>query len=482
MRVRQVLPGQKPRALEGDRYEVDFGEPSQLAEIHRLVRGAGEDVVGGIISFLGIGGDFLAPDLKDAQAPLRACQWTFNAVKEFEPDLRASAVEGGGWFVNLTALGGKFGLEDAPGASLVAAGTLGIAKTLARECPRLAVKAIDVDPSLDPHLLAGSILAELSADDATIEVGLARDGRFRLELTSDDAPLEIAPPAIDRDWVILITGGAYGVTAEIAKSLAGRGGPTLVLVGRSPLPAPETTETQGLRGVDLKKRLIELARGRGEKVLPADIERARQRIEKDRTIRETIDECQAAGARVEYHALDVRDAEAFGRLIDDLYARHGRIDGVVHGAGIIDDKRIRDKSPESFVNVFTTKAIGAMVLASRLRPESLRFMVFFSSVSGRFGNAGQADYSAANEFLNKLACRLDRAWPGRVVAINWGPWDGGMVSDELRRMYDQVGFSLIPIDEGVRAFEREIASSGRGEPEVLISCSVERMLAGTTVA
>ena len=71
-----------------------------------------------------------------------------------------------------------------------------------------------------------------------------------------------------------------------------------------------------------------------------------------------------------------------------------------------------------------TKAGAALTLAEHLRPDGLRFLVLFSSVSGRFGNRGQADYAAASEVLGKLAHELDSRWPARVVSIDWGPWAG----------------------------------------------------------
>ena len=169
-------------------------------------------------------------------------------------------------------------------------------------------------------------------------------------------------------------------------------------------------------------------------------------------------------------------------MLDDVYRRLGRIDGVIHGAGVIEDKLMRDKSPQSYANVFSTKVESALILAQRLRPEGLKFLVFFSSVSGRFGNNGQSDYSAANEFLNKLADYLDRQWPGRVVAVNWGAWDAGMVSDELRKIYASRDIHLIPVPEGVRFMEQELRLGERHEPEVTIGYSVPqlaRMVAGT---
>src|SRR5262249_47819771 len=153
----------------------------------------------------------------------------------------------------------------------------------------------------------------------------------------------------------------------------------------------------------LRRFLLERARAAGTRVVPADVEKAINRILKDRQIHITLETCATAGARVEYHCLDIRDAERFGALIDDVYRRLGRIDGVLHGAGVIDDRLLQDKTAESLTRVFTTKVSGALTLARKLRPEGLKFLAFFSSVAARIGNRGQGDYSAANEFLNKLA-------------------------------------------------------------------------------
>jgi NAD(P)-dependent dehydrogenase (short-subunit alcohol dehydrogenase family) len=478
-RVRQVTPGPAARQLNADRFEADFASPDQLKALHSLLTGPDGAPVGGVISFLALSSAcFAAPDL-DLDDPGKIALWTFNVIKEFETDLRTSADAGGGRFINLTALGGKFGLGDGTrkGAlqGVAAAGTLGITKTLARECPSLAVKNVDVDMDIEPHLLSSLVMRELAAEDSLLEVGLSKYGRWRLELTESPVPATLPPVPLEEDAVVLVTGGAYGVTADVARALASRTKARLIIAGRSPIPASEDSQTIDLDPPELRKKLIEAARASGGRIAPAEIERALHRILKDRMIRANLDTCRAAGSAVEYHAVDVRDSKQFSALIDAIYARHGRLDGVIHGAGIIEDKRIRDKTAESFTNVFQTKAASALTLARKLRPEGLKFLVFFSSVSGRFGNVGQADYSAANEYLNKLAGHLQRQWPARVVAINWGPWDGGMVSDDLRKMYATVGFQLIPVEDGVEAFCSEIRLSESRVAEVIISCNVDMM-------
>jgi NAD(P)-dependent dehydrogenase (short-subunit alcohol dehydrogenase family) len=406
-------------------------------------------------------------------------EWTFQLVKEFAEELQSSAADGGGWVVNLTAVDGRFGLgggEVAPAA----AGTLGICKTLQREYPRLHVKTIDVERDLPGDLLAARLLQELTAEDDTPEVGLTKQGRWRLVLKEDPVPRSLPPLPLDADSVVLITGGAAGITAEVARSLAASARPRLILVGRSPLPEPETPRTRGLDRIALRQLLVEEARRTQTAVLPAEIERHISRLLKDRQILATLDACSAAGATVEYHSLDVRDPQALAQLIDNLYERFGRIDGVVHGAGIIEDKRIADKTLASFANVFRTKAVSAWTLAQQLRMDRLKFLVFFGSVSGRFGNVGQVDYSAANEVLNKLADHLAARLGSdgartRVVCINWGPWDGGMVSDELRRVYASRGIGLIPVEVGTRAFLDELRLA-EGSVEVVVSASIGQML------
>lgn len=464
------MAGDAVRRISANCYEVDLSSPEDLRRLHELIAGPKGAPVGAIINFLG----FCRSDCDELEDSVTMAEQTFQLVKEFVADLRSSARAGGGWFVNVTAIDGQFGLGEREAASVAAAGTLGISKTLQREFESLRVKTIDVDPSIASDLLAARLLEELAADDELVEVGLTRQGRWQVALKQEPAPQELAPLPLDEESVVLITGGAYGVTAEIAQGLAAAARSRLILVGRSPLPEAETPHTCGLDKTALREFLFAEARRAQGAVLPAEIERRVQRVLKDRQILANLDACRAAGATVEYHSLDVRDAQQFGQLIDDLYERYGRIDGVVHGAGVIEDKRIADKTAVSFAKVFRTKVDGAWTLARKLRPESLKFLLFFGSVSGRFGNAGQVDYSAANEALNKLAGQLARRWPARVVSINWGPWDAGMVGDELRRLYASRGIELIPVAQGVQAFLDELRRPA-GAAEVVISGSIERM-------
>jgi NAD(P)-dependent dehydrogenase (short-subunit alcohol dehydrogenase family) len=294
----------------------------------------------------------------------------------------------------------------------------------------------------------------------------------RVGVEAVEAPA-LADPSftLPSDAVILATGGARGITAEVCLELAERYQLTFVLVGQAALPPISEPPDVAMLSTpaEIKRALMVRLQAASARVTPAMVEKAYRQIVKEREIRETISKLSAAGARTHYVQLDVQDEQAFGALIDEIYTTYGRLDGVIHGAGIIEDKLVQDKSVESFDRVFRTKSISAFVLGRRLRPETLKFLVFFSSVAGRFGNRGQADYAAGNEVVSKLAGVLQRRWPVRVCSIAWAPWDKlGMVSPELKREFARRGVSLLSLSAGRRALWQEIQQGPAAEAEVVV--------------
>jgi acyl transferase domain-containing protein/NAD(P)H-dependent flavin oxidoreductase YrpB (nitropropane dioxygenase family)/NAD(P)-dependent dehydrogenase (short-subunit alcohol dehydrogenase family) len=364
-------------------------------------------------------------------------------------------------------LGGALG--RAPnGTTSGAGGVGGLIKSLAKEWPERNVRAVQLTPGDDPEVLASHVLDELLADDSLREVGYVDGLRNVLRPTPAEHGANGRAPGLELDElsVVLVTGGARGITSHVARAVARRFRCRLEIVGRSPLPDGE--EDEDIREAGDLPAIRQVLLARGELHGPAEIEATAARILADREIRSTLAALAEAGSEVAYHAVDVRDCPAFGALIDDIYARHGRLDGVIHGAGVIEDKLARDKTGDSFERVYDTKVKGAVTVAEKLR-EEVRFVAFFSSVSGAFGNRGQSDYAAANDFLDKLAIALNTTLPGRVVSINWGPWSNdGMVSDELARAYAQQGVGLIDPSEGVESFLAELEYGAEDDSQVIL--------------
>jgi acyl transferase domain-containing protein/NAD(P)-dependent dehydrogenase (short-subunit alcohol dehydrogenase family)/acyl carrier protein len=394
----------------------------------------------------------------------------YALARATENDLKQTGRAGGALFAAITARGGAFGLQPNGPFSPTHFAVADFTKTLALEFPGVLCKVVDLDPTDPNPILRQKLIDELTSPDDTLQVGLPGDRR--LTVMPQIAPLDgAAIRHIQRDWVFLVTGGARGVTAEIARQLAARYRPTLILAGASPLPSePEPADTAGITEMPrLKAALTARLRASSTAVKPAAVEAALQRLLKDREIVQSIESLRRTGAKVEYHSVDVRREEAFGELIDRIYREHGRLDVVVHGAGIIEDKLIRDKTPESFDRVVHTKADSAFLLSRKLRPESLQCLLLMSSVTAAFGNRAQADYAAANGIMNGLSVLLAAQWPAHVVAMNWGPWgSSGMVSEEVRQQFLSRGIRMIPLDGGAQAALREIEAGPQSDPLVAL--------------
>ncbi|MFQ5490432.1 MAG: SDR family NAD(P)-dependent oxidoreductase, partial [Phycisphaerae bacterium] len=396
----------------------------------------------------------------------------FNLVQGLESDLRQG---GTGAVLAAVRMGGRFGsveteqwAEFRPGQG----GVCGLVKSLAREWEDVNCKVIDFDLEASPQDVAESVMAELVARDGRSEVGYCQGARTALAPTQITLQGRDVALDLDCDSVVVVTGGARGITADVALELAERFSLKLVLLGRSPLPpAQEASETASVSDARQLKAVIRSRIEReGQRATPALVETQYKQLCRQREMRANLAAMREAGATVDYRPVDVSDSAAFAAALDDIYAQYGRIDGAIHGAGLIEDKRVCDKTPESFARVMNPKVNGALVLAHKLRSESLRFLVFFSSVSGRYGNKGQCDYAAANEVLNKLAVWLNARWPGRVTSLNWGPWEssGGMVSAELAKQFAQAGIRLIGRREGRHLFLDELLYGTKNEAEVVL--------------
>ena len=375
----------------------------------------------------------------------------YALVRAVEGDLKKLGKVGGALVVGVTGRGGNFGIELSssldPGHFAVA----DFVKTLALELDTVRCRVLDVDPSDGRAILRRKIMDELATNEDALQIGLPGDRRLTVapRLLGPDVSAPVHTP--DSSWVFLLTGGARGITAEIARTIAARYRSRLILVGASELPRTESPDTAGLNDASaIRGVLLERLRGGGKQVKPAQVEAAFQRLTRDREISRNLAEISQSGAEVEYHSVDVRDESAFSALIDQVYSRHGRIDVVVHGAGIIEDKLIRDKTPASFDRVVHTKADSSFILLRKLRFADLKCLVFMSSISAALGNRGQADYAAANGVLNGIASVLAAQYPGQAVALNWGPWDrAGMVSESVRDQFLASGVQLIDVGQGV---------------------------------
>jgi acyl transferase domain-containing protein/NADP-dependent 3-hydroxy acid dehydrogenase YdfG len=399
------------------------------------------------------------------------CRDAFEAARVFARRGR----EGGGLFVTVQDTGGDLGLSGSSGDRAWLAGLAALAKTAAEEWPASSARALDVARGgRDAAQMAEVIAAELLHGGSAREVGLGADGTRR---ALQEVPAQLASggrPTLQPGDVVVISGGARGVSAACALALAAAVRPRLVLLGRTAL-GEDLARFHGLTGdAELKRAALQAAREAGTEASPRDLARAVAQVTTAREVRATLARLAQLGVEARYEAVDVRDAAALAALLADVRARWGAVRGLVHGAGVLADALLEARADlAQFDRVFDTKVRGLAALLAATAGDPLAWICLFSSAAARAGNAGQADYAMANEILNKVAAvEARRRGAGtRVVSLGWGPWEGGMVTPALAQHFTARGVGLLPLDAGAAAFVRESEAPAAGGPaptEVLL--------------
>lgn len=353
----------------------------------------------------------------------------------------------------------------APQSHAAVSGMPGLSRTLQKEWPDTAIAAWSlIAPDADSR--ARHILSALGAtlgDAVLTSDGQARQTHVAASLTPPATRAPTAPAL----W--LVTGGARGVTATCAVELARRAGGTFLLAGRSALsPWPHgidrTTDLKALRA-----SLAQHAVASGQKVKPADIDRAARAALAGQEIEHTLAALAATGATAHYVQLDLSDTATLATAIAVIQSQHGAVTGLVHGAGVLADRLAMEKTEAEVRKVFGPKVDGLLALLGAITISQLTHIGLFSSASALFGNMGQADYAMANESLNQLARQLSAELPhAQVKSFNWGPWDGGMVDAGLAAHFAQQGIALINQADGARIFADQLLDGDRTRVELLV--------------
>ena len=365
-------------------------------------------------------------------------------------------------FVTVSRTDGGLGLlGHRIAADAVLAGVGGLVKTLAREAPALFCRALDIAPVSSSADAAGVVLAELR-DAATdvVEVGIDADGaRSTLRIADRPAPTTGAGTPIGPDDVVVVTGGARGVTAHCVLEIVRRNAPEVVLLGRTAL-TDEPAWAQDVDDADLTAAAAQALAADGDRPGPREVAAARDGVLAPREVRATLEAVRALGATARYATVDVTDPDDVRAALGD--AAH-RATVVVHAAGALADAVLPAKTRRDVHRVLAPKLAGLHHVLDALRDAPVHTVALFGSVAGVHGNPGQADYALANEALARWAASADRhRTPRSVTTLAWGAWDGGMVTPALREHFHALGVPLIGLDEGARAFADHLGGGATG--------------------
>ncbi|MCS6178084.1 type I polyketide synthase [Shewanella baltica] len=401
-----------------------------------------------------------------SSAAKASVEQAFLFAKHLQPLLTTAATANtDSSFISVSRIDGGFGYlnhSQIACSELNQAALAGLTKTLSHEWPSVHCRALDIAPALDAKQLANAVIAELFATDKLLEVGVSEAGATealaRVTLVAGKADTRHGAANLTSADKILVTGGAKGVTFECALSLAKRSKAHFILAGRSSqqtIPA----WAQGKNNSELKAAAIAHIQSLGEKPTPKQVDALVWPVQSSQEIAAALEAFTDVGASAEYLSLDVNNPDAIASTIVPI-TELSPITGIIHGAGVLADKHIQDKTLDELARVYGTKVTGISNLLAALDLDKVKLIALFSSAAGFYGNTGQSDYAMSNDILNKAALQLAQQLPNaKVMSFDWGPWDGGMVNPALKKMFMDRGVYVIPLKAGAELFASQLLSN-----------------------
>ena len=375
----------------------------------------------------------------------------------------------GTFLISATRLGGQHGYDEAGAFAPLGGAVTGFTKTYKRERPNVAVKAVDFDAERKAEEVAESLAQETLRDPGAVEVGYKNGLRWTVGLEEQPAADGKSGITLDKNTVFLVTGAAGSIVSAITADLAAASGGTFYLLDLVPEPDPNNADLSRF-AVDkegLKRELFTRMQARGERATPALVERELAGIERAVAARAAIDAVQVAAGTVHYFSINLTDADAVDKVIAHVRKQSGRIDVLLHAAGLDRSRALSEKEPREFDLVFDVKSDGFFNLLHSIGDMPLAATVAFSSIAGRFGNPGQTDYSSANDLLCKIMSSFRTSRPAtRGIAIDWTAWAGiGMATrGSIPKVMELAGIEMLPPEAGVPLIRRELtAGETRGE-------------------
>ncbi len=309
--------------------------------------------------------------------------------------------------------GGRFGTgSENPEGCCAAA----FARSLHLERSDLRVRVVDLALEIAPHCAAELVISELSGTEAIATVGYDANltrlvPQHRLQ---QPAHYSQRPYTWSQADVILVTGGAKGITAECAFALAQSTGVKVALVGRSPVPT----------------------NGEGE-------------------IASTLERYAQQGLICGYYSCDIVNRDAVTELVNKITLELGKITGVIHGAGLNTPRRVEQVNLETALAEVSPKLLGADNLLQTLASAPPKLFVAFSSIIGVTGMPGNTWYAFANESLAMILRRFQREHPEtQVLSLAysiWGEVGMGVKMGSIKNL-ERMGISAISTSEGVSRF------------------------------
>ena len=367
------------------------------------------------------------------------------------------------FFVAITKLGGTFGIDSAE-KDFVTGCLSGLCKSAVKEwADNVAVHYIDLKSCVEDTEIICHIEEELlygrdvqvGYPEMSKRVTLGLKERYESEIDYQHLPNE--------EDVFIVAGGAEGVTSACILEFAKRFHSKFILIGINEMDENYVECYEGMNREEIRQVIFNQCKERGEHIVLADADRMAGRIMSQRAMHETMRQMEVLGCEAVYYQCDINDKAKVCNVVQCGERQLGKITGIVHGAGIISNSLLNTKTEEGFEKVFGVKYNGINNMMNAIDSNQLKYLFLYSSIAAFFGNFGQTDYSCGNEYLNNYARYFKTTHPNcKVMSLNWGPWNGGMVDRALKTAMLRRGKTLIDLEVGKMFFVDAFAKVWRG--------------------
>ncbi len=468
------------------------GSPAWLEEVSELCRREWGCTVQSL-AFLEDGVDLRRPEgARQAALKLSEDQSLAGLIILLDDNL-ASRLQGmaelsgllAGFFPVLQALGAaprkKFtlalhrALDETGEAELLREGLLGLFLSVALEYPDLLCRTVRLEPETElPPAMRQALDPKQPVIDTCYRQGqlMTTAGRAALADGTTEPGLALNPGD-----VVVFSGGGYGITTHLVKSLAPFN-PRVVLLGRTAIEVDEGISKLLQEEEPSEKALRWQIMQQKPDISQEDLKRELARLGQARLVIRSLEELRETGLEVAYLSCDVTDPEQVQETINEVIRRYGRIDGLVHGAGVLRDKLLAHLSHEEVAPVLDVKFKGAWNLFNAAAEAGLRFVVALSSAAAIQGNRGQTNYTAANRMMSALLSQIQATRPAvRCKALSLPPISGGGMADdpELRLMLEKMGVGYLEPEELRELFCRELFGANSQDVWVMFMSRLPKM-------
>lgn len=274
----------------------------------------------------------------------------------------------------------------------------GFGTVLSKECPNLELRCIDYDE----ETVASDILKLVKRKCPGYTLALRKGRAYRQEFGKLDIEnAEVRNISFKNNGAYIITGGTGGLGIEMARYIASKANTNICLINRKEFPS----------------------RDRWDSIIKENID-----IKSINSIQKLV-EIENSGSTVSFYQANVSNIHEMKPVFDDIRNTLGRINGIIHAAGVAGDGFIINKSKTKFDDVVKPKIKGSYVIDCLTKEDNIDFLILFSSVSAILADAGQSDYTAANAFLDAFSFYRNKR--GKfTLTVNWPAWkETGMAVD-----------------------------------------------------